>query len=74
MCWCCYTVHLALDSEAGGVRNVFGVDSAVHTIFYNWDDGDGVLSLIYDTPNLDFELQLLRLFYGHQQGPLSMAN
>ena len=59
---------------SGGVRNVFGVaggpDSAIHTIFYNGDDGDGVFSLICDRPNLDFGLQLLRVFYGHQQDPL----
>ena len=55
-------------SDPGGVRNVFGVaggpDSAIHTLL-QWDDGDGVFSLICDRPNLDFELQLLRVFYGH---------
>ena len=64
----------AVPWASGGVRNVFGVaggpDSAIHTIFYNGDDGDGVFSLICDRPNLDFGLQLLRVFYGHQQDPL----
>ena len=41
-----------------------GPDSAIHTLL-QWDDGDGVFSLICDRPNLDFELQLLRVFYGH---------
>ena len=49
---------------------VAGAQTAILTIFYNGDDGDGVFSLICDRPNLDFGLQLLRVFYGHQQDPL----
>ena len=44
---------------------VAGVQTPILTIFYNGDDGDGVFSFICDRPNLDFELQLLRVFYGH---------
>ena len=33
---------------------IAGVQTALLTIFYNGDDGDGVFSFICDRPNLDF--------------------